>query len=1021
MRVLLTSNASYEPPRGGSTRSNLIWLEALAAAGHQVRVVCAAHDAAGETTRRGISILRVPELTRHVDRLAAEIEQWKPDWVLVSSEDLSHVLLREAFRVAPGRLIFVAHTPQFMPFGPESWYPDASASALVRQARGVVVIGRHMAGYVREHLGVQPVVIHPPIYGTAPWRNLGRFDNRYVLMVNPCVVKGVTVLANLAKRMPHLEFAALAGWGTTSADRALLGSLPNVTMLESVPDIEDVLGQARLLLMPSLWYEGFGLITMEAMLRGLPVVASNSGGLAEAKAGTGYVIPVQPITKYLSDFDENHMPRPVDVEQDLTLWMAALTELTTNETAWDAEAVKSRAAAERFVSALDANDLERYLVSRRKLRVLLAHNSLYYPSAGGGDKSNRLLMEALAARGHHVRVVTRVESFGEPDHATYLNALATRGVSPMVGETEVTFSLKGVDVRTLTRSPLWRPYFQRQIDEFDPDVIVTSTDDPAQLLFDLAVRAPRARVVYLIRATIAVPFGPDSSGVHEERTQLLAQADGVVGVSHYVAGYAREHGGLSQAIHVPISLLEPGPAPVLGRFDNPYVLMVNPCAVKGISILLGLADAMPEVVFGAVASWGTTHEDMAELEKRPNIRILPRTDNIDELLAQSRVTLVPSVWAEARSRMVLESLSRGVPVLGANVGGLHEAMLGVPYLLPVNPVTVYRGSVDEHMVPVAEVPPQNLEPWIEALRRLTTDRRHWEKLSALSREKALHYMENLNVLPFEAYCESLQHRPKRGVAARETGAGPLARLSSERRRLLELRLKERAAWMPTVPARGRRVFCFPWAGAGPLAYRGWQERLGAEFAVIPIRLPQREWAGIEELVEQLVRQVKPLLTEDAVFFGHSMGAGLAFEVARRVAPSALVVSAARAPKLRIGYVPPAEPTDEELLAQLERLGGAPRERLEALLPAFRRDTRLFRRWTYEPGELLTVPVVALGGAEDPQVTAEHLAPWGEVTAGSFSHREFAGGHFYFQAEESFFAELAAILHSCALPASASSS
>lgn len=1009
MRVLLTSNASYEPPRGGSTRSNLIWLEALAAAGHAVRVVCPAHDEAGETTRRGIAILRVPELARHVERLSEEITRWKPDWVLVSSEDLSHVLLREAFRVAPGRLIFVAHTPQFLPFGPESWHPDAAATALVRQARGVVVIGHHMAGYVREHLGVRPVVIHPPIYGTAPWRRLGRFTNRYVLMVNPCVVKGVTVLATLARRMPQLAFAALAGWGTTAADRALLAELPNVTLLESVPDIEDVLGQARLLLMPSLWYEGFGLIAMEAMLRGLPVVASNSGGLAEAKAGTGYVIPVQPITKYRAEFDDNYMPRPVDVEQDVTLWMAAIAELTTNETAWEAEAARSRAAAERFVGALDARDLERYLQSRRKLRVLLAHNSLYYPSAGGGDKSNRLLMEALAARGHQVRVVTRVESFGEADHAAYLQALALRGVNPAVGESEVSFSLHGVDVRTLTRSPLWRPYFQQQIDDLDPDVIVTSTDDPAQLLFDLAVRTPRARVVYLIRATIAVPFGPDSSAVNAERTQWLAQADGVVGVSHYVAGYAREHGGLAQAIHVPISLLEPGPAPLLGRFDNPYVLMVNPCAVKGMAILLGLANAMPEVTFGAVASWGTTQEDLAELAKRPNIRMLPRTDNIDELLGQARVTLVPSVWAEARSRMVLESLSRGVPVLGANVGGLHEAMLGVPYLLPVNPVTAYRGTVDEHMVPVAEVPPQNLEPWIEALRRLTTDRRHWEKLSALSREKALAYMENLTVLPFEAYCESLQHVVKRGVAARGPEAGPLVGLSPERRRLLELRLRERAAWMPVVPASGRRVFCFPWAGAGPLAYRGWQERLGAEFAVIPIRLPQREWAGIDDLVEQLARQVKPLLTADAVFFGHSMGAGLAFEVARRVAPARLVVSAARAPKFRIGYVPPAEPSDAELLAQLERLGGAPKERLEALLPAFRRDTRLFRRWVYAPGQPLAMPVAALGGAEDPQVTLEHLAPWAEVTTGSFVLRTFAGGHFYFQTGGAFFGELAALL------------
>ena len=45
--------------------------------------------------------------------------------------------------------------------------------------------------------------------------------------------------------------------------------------------------------MPSIWYEGFGLIAMEAMLRGVPVISSDSGGLKEAKHGTGFVVPVQ--------------------------------------------------------------------------------------------------------------------------------------------------------------------------------------------------------------------------------------------------------------------------------------------------------------------------------------------------------------------------------------------------------------------------------------------------------------------------------------------------------------------------------------------------------------------------------------------------------------------------------------------------------------------------------------------------------------------------------------------------------
>src|ERR1035438_8657149 len=70
--------------------------------------------------------------------------------------------------------------------------------------------------------------------------------------------------------------------------------------------------------------------------------------------------------------------------------------------------------------------------------------------------------------------------------------------------------------------------------------------------------------------------------------------DAVVGVSRYVADYIRKWSGIP-AVHVPISLLDPPPYPDLGRFENEFVTLVNPCAVKGISIFLELADRMPQV------------------------------------------------------------------------------------------------------------------------------------------------------------------------------------------------------------------------------------------------------------------------------------------------------------------------------------------------------------------------------------------------------------------------------------------
>jgi glycosyltransferase involved in cell wall biosynthesis len=366
MRILLTSNASYDPPKGGSTRSNLAWLRHLAARRHAVRVVAQGWEDR-ETDAGGIGIRSVKNLARNAFVLAEEVKSFAPDLMLVSSEDLSHVLLREAARRAAGRIVYLAHTPQWFPFGPESWNPDPEAAAIVREAAGIVAIGEHMAGYIERHAGRRPAVIHPPIYGRAPYKRFGRFGEGFVLMINPCAVKGVAIFLKLADRFPEVEFAALTGWGTTAADRHELAVRPNCRLLGTVADIEEVLSKARVLVMPSLWYEGFGLIAMEAMLRGVPVIASDSGGLEEAKRGTGYVIPVRPVARYRRTFDETGMPEAEIPEQDVEPWAAALRRLLEDEEEYRREAEVSRARAAEFVEKLDAAEFERYLESLPKL------------------------------------------------------------------------------------------------------------------------------------------------------------------------------------------------------------------------------------------------------------------------------------------------------------------------------------------------------------------------------------------------------------------------------------------------------------------------------------------------------------------------------------------------------------------------------------------------------------------------------------------------------------------------------
>ncbi len=659
------------------------------------------------------------------------------------------------------------------------------------------------------------------------------------------------------------------------------------------------------------------------------------------------------------------------------------------------------------------------------MRILLGHNSLYYPAHGGGDKSNRLLMSALAARGHECRVVARMAEFSTAEHEKLLGQLADRNV-PVLHQQggSVHFQVHGVDVHVATSHPQLRSYFARHIAEFQPDAILCSTDDPAQLMLMAALESA-AKVIYLARATLALPFGPDCAFPSKDKTDALRQVDAITGVSQYVADYIQKHSGIP-AVHVPISLMDPGPYEQLGRFDSEFVTMVNPCGVKGISIFCALAERMPAVRFAAVPTWGTNAGDLAALRRYPNIEILEPVDRIDDLLARTRVLLVPSLWAEARSRIVVEAMLRGVPVMASNIGGIPEAKMGVPYLVPVRPIERYRPQMDENMVPVADLPEQDITPWEQSLGRLLTDQDHYEEVAAASRRVSAEYAQKATVEPFEFLLTRVQPKTRAKPA-------PKADLSAEKRALLALRLHKRLSaggpeWFPGVrdeAAVRLRLFCFPYAGGGTTEYKTWAESLPNDVQLVPVRLPGRETRLHEKPIEDMhhlvlaLADVIPPYTETRfAFFGHSMGAGIAFELARELRrrgmalPAALLVSSARAPRFRLGLTPQPPPSDEELIEQIDRLQGMPREMLaipevrNTLLPILRADTTLYRNYAYTPDAPLDLPITAYWSESDPNLQVEHMLPWREVTTREFVLHSFPGGHFYFrQYREKFLDEL----------------
>ena len=365
-----------------------------------------------------------------------------------------------------------------------------------------------------------------------------------------------------------------------------------------------------------------------------------------------------------------------------------------------------------------------------------------------------------------------------------------------------------------------------------------------------------------------------------------------------------------------------------------------------------------------------------------------------------------------------------------------------PNLIPVRPIASYDPHLDEQMVPVAQVPVQDIAPWQEALesadlrpRSLRRDR------PAASREAAVGYVSKLSI------------RSVREPAVRDYGGRPNARapppllppkhsalknLSPEKRQLLAARLKQRTTappanpWFPSLqPYEGKlRLFCFPHAGGGSATFHGWAQRLPASVAVCPVRLPGREsrlseapFLRMPHLVEALVEAIRPYTAQPFSFFGHSMGAGVAFELARALrrldlpAPRRhLRLRRTRAPQFRRNWSPPPDPSDSALLDELRRLEGVPPEVLDnpevlrVVLPSLRADAALYRNYVYEAEPPLSCSLHVYGGTDDPNITREHLQGWNEQTTAACTLRLFPGGHFFLQtAQADFLAALAADL------------
>ena len=215
-----------------------------------------------------------------------------------------------------------------------------------------------------------------------------------------------------------------------------------------------------------------------------------------------------------------------------------------------------------------------------------------------------------------------------------------------------------------------------------------------------------------------------------------------------------------------------------------------------------------------------------------------------------------------------------------------------------------------------------------------------------------------------------------------------------------------------------RVFCFPYAGGTSLTYLAWAQLLPPTVHVVPVELPGRgarlhepPFVSLPDLIDALAEVITPLLDKPFAFFGHSMGAVIAFELARRlrrqhaVEPQKLFVSGRRAPQVPDDGPVTYNLPNDELIEELQRLDGTPKEVLEhaelmeLLIPLLRADFQLVQTYEYLADAPLRCPITVYSGLQDINVTREVLLAWEEQTHSRFALRMLPGDHFFLRSSQ----------------------
>lgn len=597
MRILVLLPFYDQVPPTGAYVTTREYVQHLAVAGHPVDVVTTGKGHGEPRTEGGVRVWPLRYWRRAVsvsqpNLLISHHRDQRARQIVAQAPDVPHLLMVHGMSLdldlgRPGL----------------AWFPSHACRD-------------HYSAYVGRSV-VLPPPIAPERYRTEP--------GALVTLNGSTTAKGADVLAEVAEQMPDTPFLVVR---TPRRDDP---PMPDNVELVGRTDSRQVYARTRILLMPSQ-LESYGRAGVEAMISGIPVLASPLPGLREALGTAATYIAREDTSRWVDEIRRLSAPAAYRVAST-----AAVAHVETLDYAGGLSAFDEACA-----SLLPARPATRRTQRRPTRALVVAASAGPLPAA------------EVVAWVHYGVPYRRAGS--ETMLHTMMRAVKDAGTSVLVICSEMPEAPALWDVDGVPYAQLGRAAAEATIRQMRPKVLVTHHEFSVSAV--ALAKTLGARSVLLLHNDFEQPaleLAPDLCVYNAEWV-----------MKSLATRYPQVDQAGALVVHPPV-------IPEEHRVPRPgtHVTLVNLSRDKGVDTWRGAAVMLGSLPFLGVMG---AHGKQVLRPVRGNVRIISQTSNMRrDVWARTRILTAPSIY-ESYGMAAVEALASGIPVIAHPTPGLREAL-----------------------------------------------------------------------------------------------------------------------------------------------------------------------------------------------------------------------------------------------------------------------------------------------------------------------------------------------------------